>query len=77
MAGIRLLGRDLASMASDSTGEAIASLLESEVQVQGRTRLVRDMMRGKGLYGGFDKMLLKVKKLEQGFREHFRRGVPS
>jgi predicted nucleotidyltransferase len=77
MAGIRLLGRDMASMASDSTGEAIASLLESEVKAQGRTRLVRDMMRGKRLYGEFDEMLLKVKKLEQGFREHFRRGVPS
>lgn len=39
MAGIRLPGRDMAAIASDSTGKAVASILENEIREQYQYRL--------------------------------------
>ncbi len=75
IAGIRLLGRDMATIANDSTQKTVASILEDETEEQGKYRLVRDMMKGARLYDAFNETLEKVKKLEQGFKERFHRKV--
>jgi predicted nucleotidyltransferase len=51
MAGIRLLGRDMASMAGPETSSVAASILQREVDAaEGHHRLVRDMTRGKAVF---------------------------
>jgi len=72
MAGIRLLGRDMAAMASQSTAKVILAILETEIHTQGRYRLVHDMLRAARQSDKFDEMLEKVTKLQQGFAERYR-----
>jgi predicted nucleotidyltransferase len=69
LAGIRLLGRDMASMAKAATGEAIKAILETETGEQQRYCLVRDMAHGTRLRDRFDEILTKIMRLKQGFLE--------
>ena len=69
LAGIRLLGRDLAAVTTDETGEAIKVILEKECNEQDRLRLAQDMARGIRLHDRLDKVIAKIKKLKQGFIE--------
>jgi predicted nucleotidyltransferase len=71
MAGIRLLGRDIAKMVRNATGEALSAILKAEIGEQRRYRLVQDMIQADRLYDAFDKTLEKVEKLAQGFNERF------
>jgi len=68
-AGIRLLGRDMASMATTATRETVKAILEAETGEQQRYRLVQDMAQASRLRDRFDEMLSKVKKLTEGFTE--------
>lgn len=74
MAGIRLLGRDIAAMVGNATGEALSSILKSEIGEQRRYRLPEDMIKAGRLYDAFNKTLEKVKKFAEGFRERFLEG---
>lgn len=65
LAGIRLLGRDLAMVATAETADTIATILETETNEDGKLRLVRDMN------GSADVLIGKLKKLQQGFAEKF------
>lgn len=71
MAGIRLLGRDMGAIGSDSTGEAVASILKNEIGEQHRYRLVQDMIKGARIFDEFNETLEKLKKLAQGVNEGF------
>jgi len=71
MAGIRLLGRDMAAIASILTGEAIASILEKEIGEQNQYRLLRDIMKETRIFDKSGEALKKLKKLAQGFDEGF------
>jgi predicted nucleotidyltransferase len=71
LAGIRLLGRDMATIASNATRETLSSILKAEVGEQSRYRLPEDMIRGAKLYDTFNKTIEKVAKLAQGFNERF------
>lgn len=70
-AGIRLLGRDLASMTTVATGEVIKSILDIETDEQQRFRLIQDMARGAHFHDRSDNCLAKLKKLHEGFMERF------
>lgn len=74
MAGIRLLGRDIAAMVSNATAEALSSILKAEIGEQRRYRLAEDMMKAARLYDAFNKTFEKVKKFAQGFNERFHGG---
>jgi predicted nucleotidyltransferase len=69
LAGIRLLGWDMASMATVATGEAIKAIMETETGEQQRYRLVQDMARSPGMHDKFDELLIKIKKLTEGYIE--------
>jgi predicted nucleotidyltransferase len=71
LAGIRLLGRDMAAMAGPATAEEIIAILEMETGGQNRYRLVPDMIREARLFDKFDEMFAKVEKLKQGFSERY------
>jgi predicted nucleotidyltransferase len=71
IAGIRLLGCDMATIANDSTRKAVVSILEDETKKHSKYRLVRDMTKGVRLYDAFNETLEKVKKLKQGFKKQF------
>lgn len=68
-AGIRLLGRDLAVVATRPTAEAITTILAAETDEQGRLRLVQQMMQGTRLYDRTDELIGKLRRLQQGFNE--------
>lgn len=69
LAGIRLLGRDLASVTTEATGEVIRTILATETNEQGRLRLVQDMAQGARLHDRTDELINKLKKLHQGFTD--------
>jgi len=71
LAGIRLLGRDMAAMANKATGGAIQAILDEETAENQRYRLVQDMVRGARLHDRSEEVLGKVEKLKQGFVERF------
>jgi predicted nucleotidyltransferase len=75
IAGIRLLGSDMATIANDSTRKTVVNILEDETKNHSKYRLVRDMTKGARLYDAFNETLEKLKKLEQGFRERVHRKV--
>lgn len=69
-AGIRLLGRDMAALASPKTIEEIRMILAEETGARDRYRLVEQMMKGRSvLRDSFDELLDKVEKLKQGLNE--------
>lgn len=71
LAGIRLLGRDLAAVTTEATGEVIRTILATETDEQGRLRLVQDMAQGARLHDRTDELIGKLKKLYEGFSEKF------
>jgi len=71
LAGIRLLGRDMGSMATSATGKAVKAILIAETTEEQRYRLVRDMAKPSRLTDKFDESLMTLKKLLQGFNETF------
>ncbi len=70
-AGIRLLGRDMAAMASAATGEEIQAILRQETDEQQRYRLAMDMARSSRIDDRLDDSLAKLKKMAEGFSEIF------
>ena len=69
LAGIRLLGRDMAAIADEATGRAIIEILEAETVEQQRYRLVQDMAGSAHTYDRSEKILTKLMRLKQGFLE--------
>ena len=69
IAGIRLLGRDMATIANAATGTVVLGILELETGDQQRYRLVQDMTRGGCSHDRSDMILAKIEKLKQGFLE--------
>ncbi len=69
LAGIRLLGRDMAAIADEATGRAIIEILEAETVDQQRYRLVQDMAGSAHTYDRSEKILTKLMRLKQGFLE--------
>ena len=69
LAGIRLLGRDMAAIADESTGTAILKILEAETGDQQRYRLVQDMAGSARTHHRSDEILTKIMRLKQGFLE--------
>jgi predicted nucleotidyltransferase len=69
-AGIRLLGRDMASMSGEATVKEILSILERETGDQKQYRLVQDMITGARAFGKFDETLAEVEKMKKGFLEY-------
>ncbi|MCX6567561.1 MAG: nucleotidyl transferase AbiEii/AbiGii toxin family protein [Candidatus Aminicenantes bacterium] len=68
MAAIRLLGRDIASIASPETAGMISSILDEETKEDSRLRLAIDMARGVGSAAReFQSIVSKLSKLKQGF----------
>jgi len=67
LAGIRLLGRDMAKISDPKTLERVKKILESETGEQSRYRLVEDMVRGNFMSGDkFDEIVHQVEKLQEG-----------
>lgn len=70
LAGIRLLGRDMAKMADHGTAEVVCRILCNEKDRVSQYRLVVDMIRGKPRFDEtFDETRLQVEKLKEGFLE--------
>src|SRR4030043_1571616 len=70
LAGIRLLGRDMARIADPETLRKVQSILDSETGKQPRKRLVADMIRSSLMFdANFEHILLQVEKLRQGIVE--------
>ncbi|MEK6900945.1 MAG: hypothetical protein AABX37_01235 [Nanoarchaeota archaeon] len=70
LAGIRLLGRDMAKIANLDTVNEVKSILDRETGEQSRYRLVADMLKGNLVSGEkFDRILHQVEKLKEGFLE--------
>ena len=70
MAGIRLLGRDMASISDAQTLQIIKSILDAEIEDPNQYRLVSDMMRESGIIEArFDETLFRLEKLRRGIIE--------
>ena len=70
LAGIRLLGRDMAKIADIETLRIVKAILERETGEQSRYRLIIDMIKGSLDYEGrFDETLKQVEKLKTGLLE--------
>mgnify|MGYP001615170503 CR=1 FL=1 len=70
LAGIRLLGRDMARIADPETRTAIESILNRETEENSQYELVADMLRGSLTRDEkFAEILQQVEKLKKGFTE--------
>ncbi len=70
LAGIRLLGRDMARIADPDTLRTVRTILDSETGEQLQYRLVTDMIRSSLMFDeNFDEILLHVDKLRKGIVE--------
>ncbi len=69
LAGIRLLGRDMAKISDRDTMHTISEILKNETGEQSRYRLVEDMISSVPSKYDFDEILNDVEKLKQGFFE--------
>ncbi len=70
LAGIRLLGRDMAKIADPQTINAVKEILAKKTAEQSRHRLVADMLKGSFMPGErFEGILHQVEKLKEGFWE--------
>ena len=70
IAGIRLLGRDMAVIADPETKAVISAILDRETGEQLQYRLATDMARARSTReGAFEEALALVEKLKQGFKE--------
>jgi predicted nucleotidyltransferase len=73
LAGVRLLGRDMAAMANTATGEMIRAILDEESSEKERYRMVQHMAASSGSYQGWEEIQAKLEKLRQGFMERFQK----
>ena len=70
MAGIRLLGRDMAKISDPQTFRIIKSILDGEIEDVSQYKLVSDMIRESGsLQARFGEILSRLEKLRQGIIE--------
>lgn len=70
MAGIRLLGRDMAKICAAQTLRIIKSTLDAEIDDQGQFKLISHMMRESSMpEARFDEILIRLEKLRQGIVE--------
>ena len=70
LAGIRLLGRDMAKIADPDTLSIVNGILAGETGERAQCRLITDMIRGSLSYDDkFAESLLQVQKLRMGFLE--------
>ncbi|MEW5744413.1 MAG: nucleotidyl transferase AbiEii/AbiGii toxin family protein [Nitrospirota bacterium] len=70
LAGIRLLGRDIARICDQNTAEVIKSIFLKETMEEGEYRLVRHMIAGTQEFDSkFEDVLQLIEKLKQGFSE--------
>jgi predicted nucleotidyltransferase len=70
LAGIRLLGRDMARIADAETRATIKSILDRETEDGSQYRLISDMLRGSlSQDEQFDGILQQVEQLKKGFLE--------
>ena len=70
LAGIRLLGMDIAKISDPQTLKAVKEILEGETGEQPRYRLVEDIVSGISVYSDqFDEILNYVEKLKEGISE--------
>jgi predicted nucleotidyltransferase len=70
LAGIRLLGRDMAKIADPKTLRIVKTILEGETGDQSRYRLITNMIKGSLSYEDrFDEILREVEKLKAGLSE--------
>ncbi len=69
-AGIRLLGRDMAMMASPVTSGAARAILDNETRTDSQYKLVANMAAASASRGAdFETLISQVEKLRQGFIE--------
>jgi len=67
LAGIRLLGRDMARIADPDTLRTVRTILDCETGEQLQYRLVTDMIRSSLMFDdNFEQVLLQVEKLRKG-----------
>jgi predicted nucleotidyltransferase len=72
MAGIRLLGRDMANIVTMTTGKQVMEILSNELDDPHDHRLIRDMMgRSYPVRERFDEIREKLERLRQGFVDRF------
>jgi predicted nucleotidyltransferase len=70
LAGIRLLGRDMARISNPATFRIIKGILDAETKEMGQYKLITDMIRETGISDTrFDELLAQLMKLRQGFVE--------
>jgi predicted nucleotidyltransferase len=70
MAGIRLLGRDMAKISNAQTLRIVKSILDAEIEDLRQYKLVSDMMRESDIpETRFDEILFRLEKLRQGIVE--------
>ena len=70
LAGIRLLGRDMAMMADNHAVRVVRNILDAETGQQAQYRLTTDMVRGAHIFdGNFEAINLQIKELRKGFVE--------
>ena len=70
LAGIRLLGRDMATMADNDAAKMVKNILDAETGQQSQYRLTIDMIRGTHMFDGhFEATNLQIEKLRKGFVE--------
>lgn len=68
LAGIRLLGRDMAKLSSANTAKAIMEILNRETGDVSGFRLANQMAR---ISLDIDSLIFRLEKLKQGFQERF------
>jgi len=77
LAGIRLLGRDMAMTADPDTLDRVKTILDGETGELSQYRLVADMIIGTLAFAGkFDEILFQVEKLRQGLIEVTENRIP-
>ncbi len=70
LAGIRLLGRDMAMIADYDAAKVVKNILDAETGQQSQYRLTIDMIRGTHMFdGNFEAINLQIEKLKKGFVE--------
>ncbi|MDZ4383590.1 MAG: hypothetical protein U0937_03005, partial [Thermodesulfovibrionia bacterium] len=70
LAGIRLLGRDMARISDPDTLRIVRNILDGETGEQSQYRLVSDMLRGThAIEEKFDYILMQLEKLQLGINE--------
>lgn len=70
LAGIRLLGRDMADIADIKTLRLVKTILNEETGEQFQYRLITDMTRGSVFHADkFDAILQEIEKLKKGLSE--------